>query len=275
MQPENLGEEVKAEVKEFWDRASCGEELFLKGNTAAEAYKNEAKLRYELEPEILSFGKFGEAREKMVLEVGVGLGADHQQLAEAGARLFGIDLTERAIRHTEKRLALFHLSSNLLVSDAEELSFRDNTFDMVYSWGVIHHSPNTPKAVSEIRRILKPDGVAKIMIYHTNSLVGYMLWIRYALLKGRIFCPLKEIYSRYLESSGTKAYTVKEAREMFSSLREVKIDTVLTHGDLLSSPAGQRHGGILLSIAKRLFPRRIVRMLAPRNGLFMLIEARK
>ena len=267
--------QAKVEVREFWDRAACGEELFLKGATERDAYENEERLRYELEPEILAFGRFAEAAGKSVLEIGVGLGSDHQQFAKAGASVFGIDLTERAITHTDKRLRLFGFSPRLLVSDAEDLCFRDNSFDIVYSWGVIHHSPNTPKAVREIQRVLRPGGVARVMIYHKHSFVGYMLWVRYALLRGRPFTPLAEIYSRYLESSGTKAYTVAEARDLFAPLREVTIDTVLTHGDLLSSAAGQRHGGLLLSLAKRVFPRRLIRKLAPKHGLFMLIEARK
>jgi ubiquinone/menaquinone biosynthesis C-methylase UbiE len=268
-------EQSKAEVREFWDRASCGEELFLKGDTEREAYENEARLRYELEPEILTLGRFDEAAGKRVLEIGVGLGSDHQRFAEAGADMVGIDLTERAITHTRKRLDLFGLSSRLMISDAEELCFPDNSFDIVYSWGVIHHSPDTPKAVREIERVLRPGGVARVMIYHTHSFVGYMLWLRYALLRGRPFTPLAEVYSKYLESSGTKAYTVEEARQLFASLRDVRIDTVLTHGDLLSSAAGQRHTGLFLSVAKRLFPRGLIRRFAPKRGLFMLIEARK
>jgi SAM-dependent methyltransferase len=265
----------KEEVREFWDRAACGEELFLKGATEREAYKNEERLRYELEPEILAFGKFNETAGKRVLEIGVGLGSDHQRFAEAGASVFGIDLTERAVNHTHKRLGLFGLASNVLVSDAEDLCFGDNSFDIVYSWGVIHHSPNTAKAVREIQRVLRPSGVARIMIYHKHSFVGYMLWLRYALLRGRPFTSLGEIYSRYLESAGTKAYTVSEARELFSPMRDVTIDTVLTHGDLLSSVAGQRHRGPLLSVAKRVFPRGLIKKFAPKQGLFMLIEARK
>ncbi len=74
-----------------------------------------------------------------VLEVGVGLGADHQQFADAGAELYGIDLTEKAVEHTRKRLAYLGLESNLSVGDAEDLDFPDESFDLVYSWGVLHH----------------------------------------------------------------------------------------------------------------------------------------
>jgi hypothetical protein len=86
---------------------------------------------------------------------------------------------------------------------------------------------------------------------------------------------MSDIYAHYLESPGTKAYTVNEARTLFRKFTEVKISTVLTHGDLLESDAGQRHRGWLLSMAKRIWPRRLLRSVLPGHGLFMLIEARK
>lgn len=117
-----------------------------------------------------------------MLEIRVGLGADHQRFAEAGAELWGIDLTERAVEHTYKRMSCFGLSSYLAVGDAEALDFPENTFDRIYSWGVLHHSPDTPKAVSEALRVLRPGGRGSIMIYNKWSMVGVMLWLRYALL---------------------------------------------------------------------------------------------
>lgn len=268
-------EKSKQLVRDFWNEASCGETLLLKGQDIREKFVSQMESRYELEPYILPFADFPNQRGKKVLEVGVGLGADHQRFAENGAILHGCDLTERAVDYTRKRLSLFNLHSNLAVADAENLPYPDGFFDMVYSWGVVHHTPNTPKAVEEIRRVLKKGGQAKIMIYHKRSLVGYMLWLRYAALKGKFFTSLEEIYGKYLESPGTKAYSVKGARELFKDFHSVHIRTVLTHGDLLSSQAGQRHQGLLLSIARKLMPRRLIRAVFPNYGLFMLIEAAK
>ena len=155
----------------------------------------------------------------------------------------------------------------------EHVTYPDGFFDFIYSWGVVHHTPNTPKAVGEIHRVLKKGGQAKIMIYRKRSLVGYMLWLRYAALKGKFFTSLDEIYAKHLESPGTKAYTVKGARELFNNFDSVNIRTVLTHGDLLSSQAGQRHQGLLLTIARKLMPRKLIRAVFPGHGLFMLIEA--
>jgi ubiquinone/menaquinone biosynthesis C-methylase UbiE len=265
---------AKQQVQEFWNRASCGEALYLSGDNEV-AYRSQAKIRYELEPYIEAFAGFDDSNGKHVLEIGVGLGADHQRFAEGGAKIVGIDLTERAIDHTRCRLAAFGLKSSLSIGDAEELSFADESFDRVFSWGVLHHTPDTQKAVSEVWRVLRPGGEARVMIYHKWSLVGLMLWVRYALIGMRPWLSLTQVYSRYLESPGTKAYSIRSAEALFSAFSDVRIRTELTHGDLLESGAGQRHAGTLLSIARALWPRAFIRRWLSSAGLFMLIEARK
>jgi ubiquinone/menaquinone biosynthesis C-methylase UbiE len=264
----------KQAVQDFWEQASCGEQLYLQ-NAGMDSYLEQARRRYELEPYIEPFADFAGCAGKEVLEIGVGLGADHQRFAQAGAQLSGIDLTERAVAHTRHRLAMFGLKSALSVGDAENLSFGNAVFDMVYSWGVIHHSPNTRQAVGEIHRVLRPGGRARVMIYHKWSLVGYMLWVRYALAQLKPWVTLTQIYSRCLESPGTKAYSVSEATRMFSCFSSVDVKVVLTHGDLLESAAGQRHRGLLLSVARGLWPRALLRRVARGQGLFMLISAVK
>ena len=266
----------KRQVQDFWEQASCGEEAYL-GEISAEGYRRQAATRYQLEPFILDFARFDQYRGKRVLEIGVGLGADHQKFAEAGAVLAGTDLTHRAVAHTRRRFAALGLSSDLTVADAEGLPFADGAFDLVYSWGVLHHTPNTLGALVETHRILKPGGECRLMLYHKFSMVGFMLWLRYGLLMGRPGTSLDEVYSRYLESPGTKAYSRAGIRRI---LRNVGYDSVeltvhLSHGDLLSSAAGQRHQGPLLSLARRLWPRWAIRGLLPAYGLFMTIQAVK
>jgi len=264
----------KQQVHDFWNEASCGENLLLP-QADREGYEKQASLRYELEPYIFELARFEEARGKRVLEIGVGLGADHQKFAEAGAQMHGIDLTERAIEHTRRRLATLGLASQLSTGDAESIDFPDNYFDVVYSWGVLHHSPDTPRALAEVFRVLKPGGQTRLMIYHKWSMVGLMLWLRFALLELRPWISLTQIYAQYLESPGTKAYSIKGAQALFSDFREVRIRTVLTHGDLLESGAGQRHGGKLLATARLVWPRRLLKKYFQGWGLFMLIEAKK
>jgi ubiquinone/menaquinone biosynthesis C-methylase UbiE len=210
-----------------------------------------------------------------VLEIGVGMGADHCELARCSPRsLSGVDLTERAVEFTCKRLALCGLTSDLRQADAEKLPFEDQSFDLVYSWGVLHHSPDTQKAVDEVRRVLRPGGRARIMIYHKSSIVGLLLWTRYGLVRGRPFIPLRESYAQYLESPGTKAYTIREAEKMFQRFTNVRIRPQLGFGDFPEGQVGQRHRGLALSVAKTLWPPSFIRRALPRLGLGLLIEAR-
>ena len=264
----------KDDVATFWERASCGEALYVAENSV-EGFRRQSKKRYELELYIIDFASFDAWTNKKVLEIGVGLGADHQRFAESGANLYGIDLTNRAVSYTKERLGLFGLHSKIEVGDAEALRFADSAFDLVYSWGVIHHSPNTKQAAVEILRVLRPGGKFRVMIYHKYSFVGYMLWIRYALLKLKPWKSMAEIYSNYLESPGTKAYTTSDAMKLFSSASRIRCRTVLTHGDLLTSDAGQRHRGLMLTVAKLIWPRRLIQKFFPKHGLFMLIEGEK
>lgn len=266
--------ELKNAVHDFWNTAACGEQLLLPATDEA-GYRAQSAERYRLEPFIAPFAQFESAAGLDVLEIGLGLGADHERFAAAGARLHGVDLTSRAVEITRARLSLSGLSSDLRTADAECLPFDDAVFDLVYSWGVIHHTPDTPAAAREILRVLRPGGTFRVMIYNRWSLVGLMLWTRYAFLRGRPAMSLDEVYARYLESPGTKAYTAAEARNLFRGAKNVAVRTVLTHGDLLESGAGQRHEGRLLDVARLVWPRWLLRRLCPGMGLFMLIEGNK
>lgn len=266
--------DAKQAVQEFWGKATCGEALYLPERDR-DGFESQARARYALEPSIPDFAGFDLCGGKRVLEIGVGLGADHTRFAENGAELWGIDLTRRAIKATHQRLSLFGLRSHLGVMDAEALSFDDDFFDMVYSWGVLHHTPDTAKAIDEVYRVVKPDGEVRIMMYHKYSVIGYMLWVRYALMALQPFRSLSAIYAKHLESPGTKAFSIPEAYHLFRRFREITIRTELTHGDLLTSQAGQRHRGWLLSLARLIWPRPLIRKLLPGHGLFMLISCKK
>jgi SAM-dependent methyltransferase len=276
--PKSTVMEAKQAVHDFWNAASCGEEGYAIGADEVTRLEAQAQSRYRLEPYIRPFARFEDARNKDVLEIGVGMGADHIEWAKARPRsLAGVDLTERALRFTQARFAAAGLISKMRVADAENLPFEDGSFDLVYSWGVLHHSPDTAKAFREVGRVLRPGGVARIMIYHRWSLTGLMLWGRYGLLRGRPGISLTEIYSRHLESPGTKAYTRADAEALClqAGLTAPVIRIQLNHGDLLEGAVGQRHGGTLLDAAKTLWPRRLLRRLAPFLGLYLLIEARR
>lgn len=265
----------KRSVADFWEAAACGE-VYASGSEKREKFKNQAEARYALEPYILDFARFGEGAGREVLEIGVGMGADHEKWAEAKpSRLVGVDLTWRAVLLTRERLRLSGHPVRVLIGDAERLPFSATRFELVYSYGVLHHSPQTAEAIRELARVIRSGGVCRVMIYHRHSPVGWLLWVRYALLRGLWGLSLSEVYSQYLESPGTKAFTVREAREMFRDFSKVRTRAKLGFGDLLQGEVGQRHRGLALSILKRLWPRWLLKRFDGRIGLGLLIEAQK
>jgi ubiquinone/menaquinone biosynthesis C-methylase UbiE len=266
---------LKRRVRDFWEEASCGE-VYARGEDPAGRLDAQSAARYALEPTIPLFAGFDHATGKDVLEIGVGMGSDHLRWAQGHPRsLTGVDLTERALDWTRSRLQMNGLASSLCVADAECLPFPDGSFDVVFSWGVLHHTPDTAAAFAEVHRILRPGGEARIAIYHSRSITGYMLWTRYALLTGRLRRSLADVYANHLESPGTKAFTVDEAREMVSAFKRAEVWTELSLGDLLEGEVGQRHRGRLLSVTKALWPRRLIRRFLPGHGLSLLIRAVK
>ena len=114
-------------------------------------------------------------------------------VAKAGADYTGIDLTEAAIELARKRFALSQLNGEFRVSDAENLDFDDASFDLVYSHGVLHHTPDIEAAVREIYRVLKPGGRAIVMLYHRGS-YNYRVGIR-VLRRGAPPVPVETVES--------------------------------------------------------------------------------
>ncbi len=116
------------------------------------------------------FVDFDSLRGKRVLEVGCGSGFAVQLFAEAGAETVARDLTEWAVETTKARLAAFGLTADVAQGDGEALDLDDASFDLVFSWGVIHHSTDMDRALRELVRVLRPSGRLVVMVYHRRSL---------------------------------------------------------------------------------------------------------
>lgn len=265
----------KAEVRAFWESNSCGE-AYASGTSLTEQLDAQARSRYALEPYVPAFAKFHEGRGRDVLEIGTGMGADHFEWSRAAPRrLVGVDLSDRAVRFTQARLRLHGATPRLAVSDVEHLPFPAESFDLVYSWGVLHHTPDTRGAVAEVWRVLRRGGTARVMVYHKYSIVGYLLWLRYAFLAGRPWQSLAEVYAKHLESPGTKAYSVDQGRHLFADFSSVDLRPLLSFSDLLEGHVGQRHRGPGLIAVKACWPRWLIRRLLSHHGLDLIIEAVK
>jgi ubiquinone/menaquinone biosynthesis C-methylase UbiE len=243
-------------VRDYWQARPCGSSLSEAEPGSKEFFDEIEEARYRREPFIPAFADFERWTGRRVLEIGVGLGTDFVRFARAGATLSGIDLTEASIDLVRRRLELEGLVPDLQIADAEALPFPEESFDLVYSWGVLHHVPDTERAVSEIRRVLKPAGEARIMLYSRRSCVALGTWLRYALLRGRPWRSVASVLSEYMESPGTKAYTQRELRSMFRDFSRSHFEPILTVYD-------RRVAGPL------------IRVLSPRFGWFIGIRAQR
>jgi SAM-dependent methyltransferase len=263
---------LKQQIYDFWQASPCGTRGIAQKDRRAffEALERE---RYEWEPYIPSFAKFEDGRGKRVLEIGVGAGTDFVNWVRRGALATGVDLTEQAVALTRERLALERLDAEVMVADAENLPFADEAFDIVYAYGVLHNSPDTPKAVSEVRRVLRPGGTARVMIYHCPSWTGLMLWTMHCVARGKPWRGPKWAMYHHLESPGTKGYTRSEARALFSMFGSVSVRTQLSHGDLLLMRPSEKYKS--LELAWKLYPRSLVRLTGNVLGTGLMIEATK
>jgi SAM-dependent methyltransferase len=130
--------------------------------------------RYRLEPDIQELARFGDWRDRDVLEAGCGGGTDAMQFVRAGARYTGIDFSPTALELAERRAALEGANARFVEGSVADLPFADASFDLVYSNGVIHHLPETATAIREFHRVLRPGGVALVMVYHRSSFNFYV-----------------------------------------------------------------------------------------------------
>jgi SAM-dependent methyltransferase len=258
----------KTAIADFWNAEPCGTR-YLGEKSEFEAH---ARARYELEPHIFDFAGFASACGLRVLEVGVGIGADYEQWLKAGALASGVDLSSVSLERTRRRCELTGLVPDLRLGDAENLPFASNSFDVVYSYGVMHHSPNTSKCLSEAWRVLKPGGEARIMLYHHLSLTGIMLWLRFGLWRGQ---SIRQCVYENLESPGTQTFTRSDVFALMRDFENVSIDQVFSPGDLLLHEPSPRFTGGAYRLLWKIFPRALARGMGKRWGLFLLIRAGK
>jgi ubiquinone/menaquinone biosynthesis C-methylase UbiE len=223
--------DLKTAVRSFWEADPCGSKQATAPAGSPEFFAQVDARRDRLEPFIAAFADFEGAQGQDVLEIGVGLGSDFVRFARAGARATGVDLTESAIDLVRRRFGQEGLDCELRVADAEALPFADASFDRVYSWGVLHHTPDTERAVREALRVLRPGGEACVMLYARRSWVAFGLWLRYAALRGRLRRPLADVVAHHMESEGTKSYSVAELRAMFAPLEQLTVQHVATPYD--------------------------------------------
>jgi Methylase involved in ubiquinone/menaquinone biosynthesis len=181
----------QSDIQDFWSAHPCGDNLFgVPGGDGREDYEafftRYDAAKYRLEPHIPECLDRLDVAGRRVLEIGLGQGSEAEQLIRRGAMWTGVDLTETAVRRTASRLVLRKLPhEGLCQASVLDLPFPDDSFDVVFSHGVLHHVPEILRAQREIRRVLKPGGELVVMLYarwSMNYLVSIGLVRRAALL---------------------------------------------------------------------------------------------
>lgn len=206
------------DAESFFDNLELLEDMFSKRDHIAIK---------EMEP--------GELSGKEVLEIGCGAGSHSALFVKYGAKMTSLDLSFDRAKSTAKKLDFFGDSHGnfVLQGDAEYLTFVDDSFDIVYSNGVLHHTPDTERAVGEVYRVLKKGGKAVIMLYAKHS-VNY--WLNLFLYQGiikREYFRSPNWLGHITERMGpkgfdstnpvTKVYSTREIRRIFDCFKWVKI----------------------------------------------------
>jgi SAM-dependent methyltransferase len=225
----------KQQAREQWSQDPCGARYGAKYEFATREFFDEVERHRYQEyapwmPEVMGFREFEGRR---LLEVGCGMGTDLLQFARGGAICTGVDLTPRSVEISSLHFGLYDMRADFVLGDGERLPFASESFDVVYSNGVLHHTPDTARAVRELHRVLRPGGVAKVMLYHRNSLYYWTeIILHRGLLRGHFLrgrSP-EEIMSRYVEYSSAEArplvkvYSRRQALSLFEPFRETKTE---------------------------------------------------
>lgn len=225
-------------------------------------------------PAVAPFGRYlrpDSVNDADVLEIGCGMGTHTQCLAQAGARVVAIDLTQQAVEMTRRRCALLGLSADVRAADAESLPFADASFDLVWTWGVLHHSRSFERCLAEVSRVLRPGGRLFMMVYHRRSLIYHLhnVLIRGILCGGRLRKSSAEIYDENIDGAYARMFTVSELAGLLAAdFVDVDIHVTGQKAELLPIPASR---------AKRRIEERIPDAFAARVlsrwGFFLVVDA--
>jgi ubiquinone/menaquinone biosynthesis C-methylase UbiE len=206
------------EVREFWNRRPCNIRHSTKAIGSREYFDEVEARKYFVEPHIPKFAEFERWKGKRVLEIGCGIGTDTMNFARAGAEVTAVDLSEKSIEIARQRASVFGLSNiRFCQGNAEELTsfVPAGGYDLIYSFGVIHHTPHPERVIEQLRLCSRPGTALKIMVYQRNSWKGLQILLR----EGHgAFWKFSELVERHSEaqtgSPVTYIYTPSTVRKL-------------------------------------------------------------
>jgi 2-polyprenyl-3-methyl-5-hydroxy-6-metoxy-1,4-benzoquinol methylase len=231
-------DKVIADVQRYWDARPCNIRHSPKAVGTREYFDEVEARKYFVEPHIPAFAQFDRWAGKRVLEVGCGIGTDSINFARAGAKLTAVELSAKSLRVAEQRANVMGVADRIrfVQANAEELTSAvdDGPYDLVYSFGVIHHTPHPDRALSEIRALVASGGTLKLMVYHRRS--WKVFWIVAAQERGR-FWKTEELVAKHSEAQTgcpvTFSYSRREARELIEQhgfrIQKLRVDHVFPY----------------------------------------------
>ena len=200
----------EAGIQDFWNKYPCGDGLAGEPRHYQDDYEaffsNYDNFRYRTEGHILQCLDKIDFKGKHVLEIGLGQGADSEQIIKRGAVWSGLDLTAESVARVRTRLSLRHLPhQEVMQGSVLKIPGASRSFDIVFSHGVLHHVPDIVAAQREIHRVLKPDGELIVMLYAKRSL-NYLVSIKVLRRVGLLLLHLARqdpggIYSQHLANA--------------------------------------------------------------------------
>lgn len=184
-------------VEAYWDARPCNIRHSPKPVGSLEYFDEVEARKHFVEPHIPGFAQFERWAGKRVLEVGCGIGTAAVNFARCGADYTGVELSKASLDLTRKRFEIYGLRGQLILCNAEELSqhVKNHHYDLVYSFGVIHHSPNQRAIVEEIRRTIRNDGEFRCMLYAKNSWKDMMIEAGFDQPEAQWGCPYAATYT--------------------------------------------------------------------------------
>ena len=236
--PDTFQNKPIEEVHDYWNARPCNIRHSTKPVGSREYFDEVEARKYFVESHIPPFAEFERWRGKKVLEIGCGLGTDTMNFARHGAQVTAVDLTETSLELARRRAKVFGLEDRIqfIRADAEELSASVpvQAYDLVYSFGVIHHTPHPGKVLDEIRKYVTPQSTVKIMVYNRWSWM--VLWILFIYGKGQ-FWKLDRLIAQYSEAQTgcpvTYSYSRSDGKRWLSDhgfeTTEVMVDHIFPY----------------------------------------------
>lgn len=205
------------DVRKFWDSRPCN--LFHSNAPVGskQFFDEVEKRKYFVEQHIPLFAEFANWSGKRVLEIGCGIGTDATNFARAGACYTGVELSSKSLELSKKRFDIYGLTGRFLEGNAEEVDelLAGETFDLVYSFGVLHHTPSLEKALNSIRRLMQDSSTFKMMVYAKNSWKSAMIAAGLDQPEAQHGCPIANTYTtleieRILERCGYVVMSIEQ-----------------------------------------------------------------